>query len=145
MLEFLRKQRVSFYLCVVAALLTLVGLIVFAVSNGVENYDMSGAAGIIVAQVAAMLLLGGAAFGMAKYGDKPWVSACMFVAVALLSLSFAFALVNRVDLAASLFTYDWSNATGWQAFTTGIASMVIFLVAAVAVTVGAFLKLGPKE
>lgn len=143
--EFLKRQRASFYLCVVAAILTLAGLIVFAVSNGVENYDMAGAPGVIVAQVVALILLGLSVFGMLKYGDTPLVSVCMFVALVLISLSFAFALVNRVDIAASLFTYDWSNKDGWQAFGTGMASMVIFLVAALCVTVSGFMKLGPRD
>lgn len=145
MMEFLKKQKASFYLSVVAGIITIAGLIVFAIGNAVESYGMIGAPGVIVGLVVAILLIGVGSYGMGKFGEKPWVSACLFVALVLICLGMAFSLANRVSLAATLFTYDWSNTSGWAAFTTGMASMVIFLVAAIALTVGAFFKFGTKE
>ncbi len=142
---FLKKQRASFFILAFAAVIALAGLIVFAISSGVESYEMTGSGAVIFAQVVILILLVAGTYFGSKFGNKAWVSALLFIALVLSCLSFAFALVNRVSLAASLFTYDWSNTIGWKAFTTGMASMVIFLVVAILITVAGFMKLGKKE
>ena len=54
---FLKKQRASFFILAFAAVIALAGLIVFAISSGVESYEMTGSGAVIFAQVVILILL----------------------------------------------------------------------------------------
>lgn len=58
---------------------------------------------------------------------------------------FAGMLGSRVDVAATLFSYDSANVLALNAFTTGVVSMIFTFVAEIAVAVGAFFDFGRRD
>lgn len=143
-LEFFKKQRVSFYLTVFAAIMALAGLIAFGVSNGVQGYSMSGAGWMIFLAIAAILIMFFAIFAANRLGEIPWIIA-MFIATIILCVCFGFLLANRVSLPPALLTYDTNNPLAWSAFNTAVVSIVFYLISAIALSVTAFLKFGTKD
>jgi hypothetical protein len=123
----------------IAALLVLVGLIVFIVSNATQGYVMKNAGWIIAAGVVAIALVSFTAYAYGSSSDKIWVTGTMFAALVLVCVSFGFTLINRVALAAALFTYDSLNKLAWRAFNTGMINIGLYLLAAIILTVCAFM------
>jgi hypothetical protein len=139
-----KKQKITAFLSI-AAVLALAGLIVFIISNTTQGYVMKNAGWIIAAGVAALALVSYAAYAHISYGEKIWVTGIMYAALVLLCVSFGFTLTKRVDLAAALFTYDSANTLAWRAFNTGMVNVGLNLIAAIILTVCAFINPGSKD
>ncbi len=114
--------KAGFYVAAVTCVIMLVGFILYCVSNGVQGYSLSGAGGYITAGVFALVC-----------------------AVTLLFVAFSAMLSNRIGVASAVLTYDGNNEVAWQAFNTGVVSMIFTFVAEIAVAVGAFFDFGRRD
>lgn len=146
MMDFIKRQKIMFYLSAVAVVLTLVGIITLGVSNSVQGYALSDGGMLIAFGIISLLLIAAGAYLNDRFGSFHWITTAVYVvAVVLLAICFGFVLAGRVDLAASLFSYDSVNKVGWSAFTPSVVSMVTFLVSAICLAVGAFFKQDAKN
>lgn len=114
--------KAGFYVAAVTCVIMLVGFILYCVSNGVQGYSLSGAGGYITAGVFALVC-----------------------AVTLLFVAFSAMLSNRIGVASAVLTYDGNNEVAWQAFNTGVASMIMYFISAVAIVVCAFIGTGRRD
>lgn len=141
MLEFLKRQGVTFYLSAVACLMTLVGIITVAVSSGVQGYAMSNLGLILFASIAAILLMVAGIVLTDRFGAHHFIVAIVnLLALVLLMVAFGNVIMERAVLASSQFSYDAVNAVGWGVLYNSIAGLVLFLLSAILLIVGSFFK-----
>lgn len=145
MLNFLKKQRPSFYLLALAALFALIGVIMFIVTNTVGGYAMPYGGLLIFTGIFSVLLICGGAYAISRFGAKPIIVFAIFVALVLMMLAVGVLLRYRLDVASALFTWDPENEVAWKAFNTGVVCVAFYLIASITLTVSAFLKQGPKN
>ena len=93
----------------------------------------------------AAVLIAFGAYASGRFGNAVWTLLPLLAAVVLLALLFAGMLGSRVDVAATLFSYDSANVLALNAFTTGVVSMIFTFVAEIAVAVGAFFDFGRRD
>jgi hypothetical protein len=139
MVDFLKKAGVTFYLNVVACILSLVASILFIASNATRGYAvLNGGAGIAFA-VLAVLLIAGGAFLSIKFGSQHYLTAIVkLVALVFLCLAMGILLSDRVGLASSLFTWDSHNSVGWGAFYSSVVCIIFILLSVIILIVNAF-------
>lgn len=109
MIEFIKKRGLVFWFSAAAAVLTIVGMIVMLISNGIHGYTMRNVGLFAAVSIVAILILAASEILAIKYGDKPWLTAFTAVAVALICLVLGFVLLNRVDVASAVWTWDAGN------------------------------------
>ena len=144
-MNFFARQKASFWIFAAAAVFAVVAVILFGVSSGVQGYAVYGAGGYIFAGIAAAVLIAFGAYASGRFGNAVWTLLPLLAAVVLLALLFAGMLGSRVDVAATLFSYDSANVLALNAFTTGVVSMIFTFVAEIAVAVGAFFDFGRRD
>ena len=141
MLEFLKKQGVAFYLSVVACLMTIIGIILTAVSSSVQGYAMANLGLILFAAIAAIVLIVAGVILAGRFGaHHVAVVAVNLVAMILLCVAFGNIIMERAVLASSQFSYDAVNTIGWGVLYNSIAGLVLFLLSAILLVVGSFFK-----
>lgn len=141
MLEFLKKQGVAFYLSVVACLMTIIGIILTAVSSSVQGYAMANLGLILFAAIAAIVLIVAGVILAGRFGaHHVAVVAVNLVAMILLCVAFGNIIMERAVLASSQFSYDAVNTVGWGVLYNSIAGLVLFLLSAILLIVGSFFK-----
>ncbi len=141
MLEFLKKQGVEFYLSVVACLMTIIGIILTAVSSSVQGYAMANLGLILFAAIAAIVLIVAGVILAGRFGaHHVAVVAVNLVAMILLCVAFGNIIMERAVLASSQFSYDAVNTIGWGVLYNSIAGLVLFLLSAILLVVGSFFK-----
>lgn len=141
MLEFLKKQGVAFYLSVVACLMTIIGIILTAVSSSVQGYAMANLGLILFAAIAAIVLIVAGVILAGRFGaHHVAVVAVNLVAMILLCVAFGNIIMERAVLASSQFSYDAVNTVGWGVLYNSIAGLVLFLLSAILLVVGSFFK-----
>lgn len=143
-LDFLKKRSISTYIIALSAILSIIGFILFLVSNATPGYAMINSVMFIVFGVIAFVALGAAVYVSDRFGAKPWVIAIMLLALVLMCVCFGFILLNRVEVVASLSSFDKGNMIAASALNTAIASIVLYLISVIAVTVSSFMKMGKK-
>lgn len=140
MIEFIKKRGLVFWFSAAAAVLTIVGMIVMLISNGIHGYTMRNVGLFAAVSIVAILILAASEILAIKYGDKPWLTAFTAVAVALICLVLGFVLLNRVDVASAIWTWDAGNKQAESAWNTGVISVVFYLIAAIVIIVSAFFR-----
>lgn len=145
MLDFLKKQRVSFYFSALAALFAVIGVIMLIVTNTVGGYAVPYGGLLIFTGILSVLLIGGGAYAISRFGAKPIIIFAIFLALVLMMLAVGILLRYRLDVASALFTWDPENEVAWKAFNTGVVCVVFYLIASITLTISAFLKQGPKK
>lgn len=140
MINFIKSRGLVFWLSLLAAIFIIIGLIVMLVSNGVNGYAMKNIGIFVAVAVVAILLLAASEILAIKFGDRPWLIAFTAVIVALICLVLGFVLINRVDVASAVWTWDKGNARGEAAWNTAVISVVFYLLAAASITVSAFFR-----
>jgi hypothetical protein len=139
MLDFIKKAGVTFYLNVIAAVLTLVAAIIYIATNATRGYAViNGGMGIAFVIIALLLIVGGTYLSL-KFGSQHFLKAIADVlAIVLICVAFGVLLSDRVGIASSLFTWDSHNANGWAAFYSSIVCLVFMLLAVLVIIVNAF-------
>lgn len=140
MKDMIKNAGITFWLSAAAAVFALVGMILFAVTNSIQGYAVSGGGLGLAMIIIGFILSAGAAFVTAKFGNQHFVTAIVRVAaVVLLCVAFGVLLSDRVGLASSLLTWDSHNQVGWSAFNISIGSAVLTLISVILMIVCAFM------
>lgn len=138
-MKFLKSAGVNFWLGAVAALFTLIATILLIVTCSTPGYSVSSSGLGITFAVLAIILAAAAVFTALKLGDAHPVPSVLGLAALVFNVvAIAVIILGRANLAASLFTFDSHNAIGWSVLGVSIASLVLFLLADIALIVGAF-------
>jgi hypothetical protein len=138
------SKKITAFLSI-ATVLTLAALVVFIIGNLTQGYIMKNASWIIAAGIASFALISFAAYTYSKFSDKVWLTGILFISLILVCVSFGFTLIHRIDLAASLLTFDHSNTLAWRAFNTGMVNVGLNLIAAIILTICSFSQSGNKN
>ena len=80
-MSFFARQKASFWIFAVAAVLAVVAVILFGVSSGVQGYAVYGAGGYIFAGIAAAVLIAFGAYASGRFGTAVWTLLPLLAAV----------------------------------------------------------------
>lgn len=146
-MEFLKKFSIGSYVLVAAAVLGLVALIVGGVSCAGEGFGMDEMPAIVIFTIFAILLTAAAVVLSAKYGEKSWIAAMVFVVVLFLALGMYFMLMGKTDVMGTVMFSDLEKGykPAEDACYIGLTSVVIYIVATLFAVVGAFFSLVKKD
>ncbi len=141
MSDFIKRQNVAFYLSVIAFILTLVGIILAGVSSSVQGYALTSLGAIMACSIIALVLIVAGIILADKLGSQNWLTCIVYVAaMVLLMVAFCNLIGDRAVLASAQFSYDSVNTTGWTVLYESIVGLVMILISAVLLMVGAFFK-----
>ena len=141
MKDFIKNAGVIFWLNAAACLLSFIGMILLAVSNGIRGYAITGGGTAVALAVIGFILAAVATFGTFKFGSQHFITAiARVVSIVLIAVAFGILLSDRVGLASSLFTWDSHNEVGWNAFNLSIGSAVLMLISIIVMILCAFMN-----
>ncbi len=137
-----RKKAAGTWFNALAALTGLVGLIAAFVSSSMTTtYTLGNLPQIALLSVCGIVLSVLAALLPLRFGSRDLLgSASVLGAIALYTAAFGSVLAERILLIAGLFSYDSVNTVGWQVFYATCVSFAGFLIADLALIIGAFLE-----
>ena len=139
----IKKLTLPVYILCGAAILALVGLIVGAISNGIEGYAIQNFGLTVAFSIISIVLAAGVAFSAIKFGNQHFISAAGRVAIILLlAFGLTFIISNRVEVVSTL-SWDRDNQATVAAWNTGLTSVIFFVLADIAFIVSGFF--GDKE
>ena len=142
MADFMKKQGIAFWFNAVAIIAAVVALIGTIISSNISTAYILANLGMIVGlTVAGIVLLAVAIVAPMKFGNHDFVSTIALVlAVAAIGFAFRELIMDRVFLIAAQFSYDAVNMTGWRVFYASAVGMGGYVVSAIALIIGSFLK-----
>lgn len=137
--EFFKKVGVTTVLIAVAAILSLVGTIIFIISNVVDGYAIdNGGFGITIGFL-SFLLVCGAVYSSHQFGSQHCVTAILkLVSLILMFIDILLIVLTRGSTVAAVFMYDQTNVIAWKAVNTSIASAAVMLVSIILLVIAAF-------
>lgn len=150
-MNFLKEQRASFYIALVAAIVALVGFIAFCITNSIQGYGITNGNLLIFAAIVAIILICVGAVLSAKYGAEEAFGANLgatilsLIGVVLLIVILGATLFGTIDVATAFTTYDKTNPLAAQAFYTRAVCIACNLIAAILLAVAEFQKQGAKN
>ncbi len=140
-----KNQRGSFYIAAMAALCTLVALVLFIVSNGTVGYPILNSSIAIGCTIGAFASCGCSMLVQLKNGNELLVSLLRLIALALLFVALGVTLADRAVVAGNLFTWNGLDKYAWSAFYTGVACIAFQVLASLLVVVSGCMKQGVKN
>ena len=125
-----------------ACVLGIAGLITMVISSTMSSGNALYSLTLLVVLAVAGVVLAGLLFaGPQSWKGHAHLSLLSIVgAIALFTVVMGNVISSRVMLVAGLFSYNSGNTAGWSVFYVTVASVICFLVAIVALIVGAFTK-----
>ena len=142
MADFMKKQGIAFWFNAIAIIAAVVALIGTIISSNISTAYILGNLGMIIGlTVAGIVLLAVAIVAPTKFGNHDFVSTiALILAVAAIGFAFRELIMDRVFLIAAQFSYDAVNMTGWRVFYASAVGMGGYVVSAIALIIGSFLK-----
>ena len=138
-MKFLKSVGINFWFSAAATLFALLGAILLMVTNGTPGYALGMAGAGIAFAILAVLASAGSAFLSEKFGATHFTTSVAGIAAVVFNVvAISVLILGRANLAASLFTFDAYNNIGWGVVSVSVASMVFFVLSALALMVGAF-------
>lgn len=147
MFDFLKKVSPAAYLFAGSAVISLVAMIIAAVSCSSEGFGMKELPIVIVLSVAALICGAAIVFASGKFGDGI-VSTVLVVAMTLATIFCVYAMITgKSDVFGTVLFSDLEKgyAPAERACNLGIASIVVYLIAAVLTAAGGFFKLAKTD
>lgn len=138
----LKKQRTSLYVVSVAAILAVVALILFFVTNSTVSYEILNSQRAILCLIAAIAACAVSVFAQIKNVNELIVSALRLTSLGLIMVAFTTTLIDRAVVAGGLFTWNGLDTYAWRAFYTGIACIVFQILSAILLVVSGCMKQG---
>ncbi len=142
MTDFMKKQSVGAYFNIVSAILGLVGVIAAIVCSKMTlTYALGNLGTVITFGCAGIVLCLLAVVLPNMFGNHDIAgTVCVLGSIALFTAAFGKILSERILLIAGLFSYDSVNTVGWQVFYATVVAFVGFLVGAIVLIIGAFMR-----
>ena len=143
----LKKLSIGSFISVFAAVVILVGFILGIVTNAVQGYPVNAFAGFVVAEIGAILLIGGSIFLSFRRGNKLACYLPLFVATVCAGIGFALVIASRTELVGTLWVtaLDSTNPLAVKAMNTGTVSFVCNIVAMLLLVVSGFFPLAKED
>ncbi|WP_029232911.1 hypothetical protein [Butyrivibrio sp. VCB2006] len=137
-----KKLSVGAYLNCLAAVLGVVGIVAALIcSNMTITYRLGNMGTIAVLGVFGICL---AILGIvfpSRFGNHDYLGTLSVLGgIAVFTAAFGQILGERILLIAGLFSYDSVNTVGWQVFYVTAVAIAAFIIAAIVLIIGAFLK-----
>ena len=138
----MKKQGIAFWFNAIAIIAAIVALIGTIVSSNISTAYVLGSLGMIIGlTVAGIVLLAVAIAAPMKFGNHDFISTiALILAVAAIGFAFRELIMDRVFLIAAQFSYDAVNMTGWRVFYASAVGMGGYVVSAISLIIGSFLK-----
>ena len=140
----LKNQKGSFYVAAVAALCTLIALILLSVSNGTMGYAIQDCSLAIIFTLVSLFACLGSLLAQMKNANELIVSALRLAALGLILAALTITLADRAVVAGGLFTWNSLDSFAWSAFYTGVACIAVQAVTAVLLVISGCMKQGAK-
>ncbi len=142
MADIMKKQGIGACFNTLAAILGIVGIVAAVIcSNMTVTYSLGNLSKVVLMAVCGIVLAVLAVCLPNKFGNHDILGTLSVLgAIALFAFSFGNVLAERILLIAGLFSYDSVNTVGWQVFYVTVVAMAAFLVACIALIIGAFTK-----
>ena len=147
MLNILKKVSPASYLFAGGAVISLIAMIIAAVSCSGEGFGMKQLPLVIVLSVAAVILGVAIVFVSGKFGDGI-LSTVLVVAMTLVTVFCVYAMImGKSDVFGTVLFSDLEKgyAPAERACNLGIASIIVYLIAAVVTAAGGFFKLAKAD
>lgn len=147
MFDFLKKVSPAAYVFAGGAVISLVAMIIAAVSCSGEGFGMKELPLVIVLSIAAVILGAAIVFVSGKFGDGI-LSTVLVVAMTLVTVFCVYAMImGKSDVFGTVLFSDLEKgyAPAERACNLGIASIVVYLIAAVVTAAGGFFKLAKAD
>ena len=140
-MKFLKNASSNFWLNAVAIVFTLVGTILLISTSATPGYSIPSSGLGIAFAVLAIIFAGGSIALARKFGETHPIPSVLGLAALIFNvIAIAVIILGRANLAASLLTFDSYNSIGWSVFAVSISALIFFLLADIALIVGAFLS-----
>ena len=135
-----KKLSIGSYLNLIAAVAGVVGLIALIVSNGISSaYALKNAGTVTLMAVAGILLALVAIWTPTKLGNHDFISTvAVLAAIGLFMAVVGYMILDRILMIAGLFSYNSQNQLGWSVFYAVVTGAAAFVIACVALIIGAF-------
>ena len=138
-MKFLKRQGAAFYLSVIVCIMTLIALILEALSSSVEGYQMKYLGLIVFSAVAVIVLLIAAIVCSDRLGPHHLSGVIAhIVSVILLCVAFSAVLLDRVILIFAQLSFDTVNMVGWGIVAQSMIGFALFLVASILLVIASF-------
>lgn len=135
-----RKKSAGFFLCCLAALAGLVGVVAMVISSRIDTayayrslnqLMMMGAGGVVLCLLAM--------WAPTKLGNHDVISTLSVIgAIGLYMTVLGTMISDRVLMVAGLFSYNSQNMVGWRVFYATVVSGAAFVIASVVLIISAF-------
>lgn len=142
MVEFMKKQRAGSYFNILAAIHGIVGIVAAVIcSNMTVTYSLGNLGKVVFLAVCGSVLAVLAVALPNKFGNHDILgTVSVLAAIVLFTSAFGNVLAERILLIAGLFSYDSVNTVGWKVFYVTVVAIAAFLIADLALIIGAFTK-----
>ncbi len=147
MFDFLKKVSPAAYVFAAGSVISLIAMIIAAVSCSGEGFGMKQLPLVIVLSVAAVILGVAIVFVSGKFGDGI-LSTVLVVAMTLVTVFCVYAMImGKSDVFGTVLFSDLEKgyAPAERACNLGIASIIVYLIAAVVTAAGGFFKLAKAD
>ena len=142
----LKNVSVPAYLFPIAAVASVIALIVAFVSCTGEGFGMASLPLVAALTMIAVLLGFGTVYFTARKGDKILSTACAFLMVVSLSFCVYLMIYGKADVFGTVLFSDLEKgyAPAERASNLGLASIVIYLISLLLIMVASFFRLNKK-
>lgn len=145
MMEFIKKQSIAFYVSVVAVILAVVSLIIYAINSGnVYFSDVHTGTAILVMTVFAIILDLAVIVASQFFKDNKIIKVVMDVAMVVITILLMCSLMlfvkDRVYYMAIVFgsELESDNPAAWSAMYQSIVGMIFYAITIILSIVAAF-------
>ena len=137
-----RKKTAGFFLCCLAALAGIVGVVAMVISSRIDTaYAYRALNQLILMGAGGVVLCLLAMWAPTKLGNHDILSTLSVIgAIALYMYVLGVMISDRVLMVAGLFSYNSQNMVGWRVFYATVVSGAGFVIASLILIISAFVS-----
>ena len=137
-----KKKAAGAYLCCVAAIAGIVGVVAMYFSSNIDSaYAYKALNNLLLMGIGGVVLCLLAMWVPTKLGNHDIISTLSVLgAITLYMFVVGSMISDRVLMIAGLFSYNSQNMVGWRVFYVTVVAVAGFVVASLILVISAFLK-----
>ena len=138
----MKKQSIGCYINIITVIVVIAAMVTMILSSNMNQaYVLTDLTIYIVGAVVSIILIGASVWAPNRFGNHDIISTvAVILAVVILTFIMGHIIMNRILLISGLFSWNSSNAIGWQVFYMSVASIACYIISAVLLIVGSFTK-----
>ena len=138
-----KKVSVASYILAFGAVIALIALIVGIVSCSGEGFWEDEMGGVIAFTVLGIVCAAGAIALAVRFGERPFVSAVVALAVLFFALATCFMIIGKMDVMGTVIFSGLEKGykPAEDACYIGLASSIVYIAASLVASAGAFFRL----